>query len=255
MTLGLFDPAFLGGLATGGGGGGAWTPADISTELWLDATDAATLTLVSGKVSQWNDKKGNGRSATQTNAALRPVYSATGLGGKGAVALDTSTGQLNINSFGSGTYSWFCALGASSGTSLTLIGGVNTFIPLAIVSTNSNILRVNGANDPSGAIQLYNGESTQSVVLRTDVYYKVSDTTVTNAIAAYVNIPVITSTVRLGWTDANASYGYNGFAGEFIVVSGTPTTDNRQKIEGYLAHKWGMTANLPAGHPYKTAAP
>jgi hypothetical protein len=232
-----------------------WTPADISTELWLDGADASTITLVSGKVSQWDDKKGNGRSATQTNAALRPVYSATGLGGKGAVALDTATGQLSVNSFGSGTYSWFCALGASSGTTLTLIGGVNTFIPLAVVSTNSNILRVNGTNDPSSASQLYNGESTQSVVLRTDVYYKLSSAAVTDAIAAYVNIPVITSTVRLGWTDANASYGYTGFAGEFIVVSGTPSTTDRQKIEGYLAHKWGMTGNLPAGHPYKTVAP
>ena len=25
----------------------------------------------------------------------------------------------------------------------------------------------------------------------------------------------------------------------------------RQKIEGYLAHKWGLTANLPSAHPFK----
>ena len=31
--------------------------------------------------------------------------------------------------------------------------------------------------------------------------------------------------------------------------------NDRQKIEGYLAHKWGLAASLPADHPYKDAAP
>ena len=26
-------------------------------------------------------------------------------------------------------------------------------------------------------------------------------------------------------------------------------------MEGYLAHKWGSTANLPSGHPFKSSAP
>jgi hypothetical protein len=29
----------------------------------------------------------------------------------------------------------------------------------------------------------------------------------------------------------------------------------RQTIEGYLAHKWGLAGNLPAAHPHKAAAP
>ena len=29
----------------------------------------------------------------------------------------------------------------------------------------------------------------------------------------------------------------------------------RDKIFGYAAHKWGLTANLPVSHPYKTTAP
>ena len=28
-----------------------------------------------------------------------------------------------------------------------------------------------------------------------------------------------------------------------------------EKAEGYLAHKWGLTANLPVSHPYKSSAP
>ena len=29
----------------------------------------------------------------------------------------------------------------------------------------------------------------------------------------------------------------------------------REKIEGYLAHKWGLTGELPTDHPYKNDAP
>jgi hypothetical protein len=42
---------------------------------------------------------------------------------------------------------------------------------------------------------------------------------------------------------------------ELIVINETVSTDTRQKIEGYLAHKWGLTSDLPADHPYKNAAP
>ena len=30
---------------------------------------------------------------------------------------------------------------------------------------------------------------------------------------------------------------------------------NRKKVEGYLAHQFGMTSNLPLGHPYKIISP
>ena len=42
---------------------------------------------------------------------------------------------------------------------------------------------------------------------------------------------------------------------EIIVLSSIASTDTRQRIEGYLAHKWSLTANLPANHPYKVNPP
>ena len=47
---------------------------------------------------------------------------------------------------------------------------------------------------------------------------------------------------------------FDGFIGEIIIINSVEDSD-RQKIEGYLAHKWGLTANLPADHPYKSNAP
>lgn len=40
-----------------------------------------------------------------------------------------------------------------------------------------------------------------------------------------------------------------------IIASTSTATEDRQKIEGYLAHKWGTTSRLPTDHPYKALAP
>ena len=46
-----------------------------------------------------------------------------------------------------------------------------------------------------------------------------------------------------------------GDIAEILVGGATLDTNQRQKIEGYLAHKWGLSANLPSDHPYKSNAP
>lgn len=51
-----------------------WTPAQLSTALWLDAADTSTITLSGPRVSQWADKSGNGRNATQGVAANQPGW-------------------------------------------------------------------------------------------------------------------------------------------------------------------------------------
>ncbi|MEI8285912.1 MAG: hypothetical protein WCG15_01295, partial [Actinomycetes bacterium] len=52
----------------------AWSPTTLgsSLALWLDASDATTITSSGGLVSEWRDKSGNNRHATQTNAGNQP---------------------------------------------------------------------------------------------------------------------------------------------------------------------------------------
>ena len=57
-----------------------------------------------------------------------------------------------------------------------------------------------------------------------------------------------------------ASVELDGKMAEFFAVADIPGTGGTdistlQKAEGYLAHKWGLTGSLPAGHPYKTTHP
>ena len=51
------------------------------------------------------------------------------------------------------------------------------------------------------------------------------------------------------------SVNLDGAIAELIVTPSVLSVSDRQKIEGYLAHKWGLTANLPSDHPYKLVGP
>jgi hypothetical protein len=53
----------------------------------------------------------------------------------------------------------------------------------------------------------------------------------------------------------SGSYRLNGVIYEILFFNTSLNTLNRQTIEGYLAWKWGLQANLPANHPYKNVSP
>jgi len=53
---------------------------------------------------------------------------------------------------------------------------------------------------------------------------------------------------------SGAAYG-NKYISEVVGCNTKLSTDDRQKLEGYLAWKWGLESDLPVGHPYKNAAP
>jgi hypothetical protein len=50
-------------------------------------------------------------------------------------------------------------------------------------------------------------------------------------------------------------YGFDGQIAEIVLLNVAATTLQRQKVEGYLAWKWGIESNLPGGHPYEFGPP
>lgn len=62
-----------------------------------------------------------------------------------------------------------------------------------------------------------------------------------------------------GWIGAAigryATFFYQGIIYEVLIYESLHTTQSRIKVEGYLAHKWGLQDSLPAGHMYKTNPP
>lgn len=87
----------------------AFSPTGISgLALWLDASDSSTITLDgSNNVSQWNDKSGNGRNATQATTLKRPSYPSSSWNGLNAVVFDGVDDNLSTAAFTFGNYTIF----------------------------------------------------------------------------------------------------------------------------------------------------
>lgn len=82
----------------------------------------------------------------------------------------------------------------------------------------------------------------------------VGNTSNTDLSTAYTAATAIGSYQRFG----NGSLSSGSRIGELLCYaksSGTFSSADREKIEGYLAHKWGLTGSLPSTHPYKATAP
>jgi len=253
--------------------GNAWTPAEISTVFWLDAATSSTLTISTG-VSTWADRKGGGVNATQATGSLQPSYSTTAFPGSlPGVLFDGVDDTLEIATTAQqnqthGVYWVFSRSGAGTGadTYRPAIGCLNagkTDIGALHYIKNSNTL---GACYP-----YYTAPGTANYDLSSGTVYSNG---VGNIMAFQSNTTgwgvwrngTIESTTNTISTPNNTNTGYalarqygsvrysNLVFGEVIMVETTNTT-TRQKIEGYLAWKWGLTSSLPSDHPYKNAAP
>jgi hypothetical protein len=269
----------------------SWDPAAITTALWLDAADASTVTTVSGAVSQWNDKSGNGRNASQATAGNRPAYTSAGQNGRNTITFDGSNDSLSLAaglSLGTAHSIFLVAKNSATITSATsaqllLNGGSYTFPS----TTTSEFLL--GAGSLTGNLtdeRLYSAVLAQGVTA-VDVwgYGKTnadvsgafilgsSFTTTANAFSGRLNggNDLTTAASVGGYSSTNTRYptftqhigfrevsntGYwSGDIDEIIVTSAYLDTFETQRIEGYLAHKWGLTANLPNDHPYRWMPP
>lgn len=236
----------------------AWTPAQITTALWLDAADASTITLNSTTVSQWNDKSGNSRNFSQATAGNQPVYSTNALNGKNVVNFVSSDAltraAIPFNDLGN--------------NSLYVVGnrtGSNSFNVTVIISRAAGRTR----NMLFGDGNYWGVYTASSPVGFVGATYKICEIIADQATNAFLYYQDGTSQGSAGNVNSGTVFGDNncylgndqygssliGNIAEVIFCDEKNTDSDRQKIEGYLAHKWGLQASLPNNHPYKSSAP
>ena len=254
------------------------TPAVITTRLWLDAADATTITTVSNAVSEWGDKSGNDNHFSQTTSTSRPTLDNSGVNGKPALVFDGVNDSLAAGSALIGTtHSLFIVFTPTIEAVTGVLmgqwqsGQTGRFL----FATNQNCT----GETSSGRLNAFNSTTTQGACAGAGSGLAI-DTSIANTPTIIESICTTGSEswkllkdgteyesasvtavfqgvgTALGTTSAigNSLY-YDGKMHEVILTDSVVSTDDRQRIEGYLAHKWGLTANLPAGHPYKTTPP
>jgi len=289
MFFGLNDVAFLAAVSEPV----LWTPAYITTALWLDAADSLTVTADgSNLISNVNDKSGNGRSFTASGGS-RPTYSASTLNSKAVFTfggsqflgssnaaatwnfLHNTNGSTVICVWKAGSNSDPNALLGLCGTSTTAssnIGLALFYDDRASASRQNKIVSAINrgvSGEPTAAnVSADDAMPANTAVLLSHVGDPGNATAASRSslrINAGSAIELNTSTFAATSSDAtftlelgsvgNNSFPLTGYVAEFIVLASIASTSTRQRIEGYLAHKWGLVSNLPNDHPYKTAAP
>jgi hypothetical protein len=228
--------------------------------LWLDAADRNTFTLTGSNISQWNDKSGNGRNATQSTAGNRPTYNSTS---NFVNFTRTSSQFMNLPDStlpsGNSSYAYFVVCtwyqladghgiigGGNYGTTNQVFAArsINTTGQVVTYWWGNDLTSSNNAysaNTPVLLDFMYTAGSTRSIVVNGTI--NVSDTPGTRSQGTGNN--------TIGRTYPALSEFLNGNIQEIVVYSNALTTSERQQVEGYLASKWGLTSGLPATHPFK----
>jgi len=234
-----------------------WTPAEITTSAWLDASDSSTITESGGSVSQWDDKSGNGLNVTQGTGSYQPVL------GTNEIQFD----GVDDNLFASGSDFPYGASGAytafivfrsavsQTNDSIGLItgnGNSSTANPLICVVANSSFRTYVDGTLSSSAWSAdntrYIGASRFDGAEHETFIDGTSGGTTTATQGA-------SGTFYIGGVGGSGTRFFEGAISEMLIFNNAISLSNRQTVEGYLAHKWGLAANLDAAHPYKLTPP
>lgn len=235
------SPCALPGAAAGSG----FVPTDISgCTRWLDPTNEASFSYSSGTlVSQWNDLSGAGNHVSQGTVASQPSRSAT-INGVAALSFSDVSHKLSgTNPITTGMVAYVIEM-PSDNTYLWHSDGAGSGYGMVAQSGSITGPQLNGGT-------LYVNGTLQTVSNRGDVYTALGASPVLIVITGYN----LSSLAELSIGGYGGMFSPEGKYGEEVCVEGAVTTEDRQTVEGYLAHRWGLESSLPGGHPYKAAAP
>jgi hypothetical protein len=246
-----------------------WTPADLGADIdmWLDATDPSTLTVDgSNRISEWRSVTKGGATLmfqgttnfqpihdaadkavvcrTDANVALNSVYDSPPVSCVLAVFRGDKTNKLGVHFMWSfGVY----ALGEVTGS---LMQSYNEYFnppaetPMIIghqklAAGVTREISLNGTVFGGGEWSATAYPAQKRGVCLSNQLTGTSETV--NRRFVIGNAPGATAgTMRLH---------------EVVAVPRTLITQEREKMEGWAAHKWSTAGDLPAGHPYKNAPP
>ncbi|MDY0189087.1 MAG: LamG-like jellyroll fold domain-containing protein, partial [Syntrophus sp. (in: bacteria)] len=263
-----------------GASGIAWTPAEITTALWLDAADTATITLNGSTVTKWADKSGHERSVEQSSSSSQPLY-------------DDDLKSVNFDGVDDHLFNSLPFMYSAGSSYVYCVANLVTSVSNAYLlsegrSSNNNPLY-------SAMLQQDGTASSGCGFLRNDA----GTLRLAQAVGQFADFWATGQAYILSSEDTGSSFGMrkNGgaatsgayirsgavtldrfcFGGilrdtfaapmhinthELVVLTVAPSSDLRQMIEGYLAHKWdallGVTTlvdALPSDHPYKISPP
>lgn len=239
----------------------AWTPAQISTHLWLDASDASTLydattggslVAANGSVARWEDKSGDARHVTQGTSGNRPLRKTSVQNSLDGILFDGTnddlTGTINLNTRDCSLFCVFLRTNSAGRTELVVSSGDDTAIGdgVAILPrwTDNNCYTQAGyvANRPVISSSIGTSATLLAVTggLNQTVY---KDGSAFGSPGSNQSATAVTRTKSYIGSGRGVSALNRYFAGhicETIWIDGVVDSTTRGLITTYLKTKWGI---------------
>ncbi|MBT5716368.1 MAG: LamG domain-containing protein, partial [Opitutae bacterium] len=221
-------------------------------KLWFDANDVNAdnevdnvFDFISGKrVSMWGDKSGNTNNPIQATVNLMPTWNPNMLNNKPVMEFDSSSnpGESFViqSAVPNAQFIFIVHRQDTPGISTVLGGDLSTTNP-------DGLFRLEAA---SGGIDILSEESSSNWSVN-------SMRVIPDAQSLWINGKIVGSDSDSASASALDKVGdsFDGGIAEVLVYDESVNSVNRQKVEGYLAHKWGLTSILDPIHPYSTTPP
>jgi hypothetical protein len=236
----------------------SFNPSNISgLNVWLDAQYPDSVIINSSKVDTWNDRSGQNNNFTKGNNNVISYAIPSGINSRPALNfVDSYTNlQRQFNIAPSNNLSLFMvAYHVSNGS-----GNSELFF----TSNNYAYFDLFSNTNTTGLLSFNIGSTTQ-VSSGFDIRGSISliSMITTSTVDLYVNGTQTNNNVSRGPLSLNnlltwsiSAGAFRGFIGEIITYPSGLNDVDRQRIEGYLAWKWGLQENLPDNQPYKNAPP
>ena len=243
-----------------------WTPALLPTpsQYWYDGQDNASITLVSGRVSRWANKGfQTGVDGTQSISARRPVFvGASNINGHPALRFDGAESLLTTTFSSYGGFDEALGLVYCNGSFTSF--GVSVFMSDGNLSPHDALGLPVSMDTPSLLSAAWTGSAVE--LFQDGATVHVGSTAL--AVARPGAVFIATRLAGLGengrghllnWNSLGNSparlYTTDGDIGEILYLDYMPSVEDRQKIEGYMAWRWGTEGQLGLGHPYRFNRP
>lgn len=236
---------------------------------WYDASDTATISVSSTKVTQWNDKSANGFNLTQGNDTYRPVSGTRTLNGKNVIDYDS-----NIKTLVASTNSDWKFLNDASGSTAFVVYKLDatpTADPYAFLYTRGGSLN-------AGAGYAFQAQTTSKMqhsvnITNTNICINISTSTMSTSAVVWTMLSdpnnataanksdwrkntgsaeknnTLTGTpadanpvqpLRVGDYDQGGTLSIDGVVGEIIICTGLLSETNVTNVQNYLIAKWGI---------------
>ena len=222
--------------------------------VWLDAAD----TSYNASTGTWADKSGNSRNFTEAVAENRPIVSTTTQNGQTILEFDGSNDRLtnNTNFLQISNCTLFATFRRLGNTFGGVISSASDLDGSPAVLIDSSLGRLRGhANLSTAGVGVVDSFCVFSGTVNAGATTLFVNGTQRDTDAAIGSLDTTATTTRIGtYRQANANF-FNGYIGEIIAYNRVLTTDERKKVEGYLAWKWGLQSQLPYDHPFAGGFP